>query len=396
MYIQRTLEKKLKKYYKLPEILAIIGPRQAGKTTLIQKFLKNKPKVKLLTLEDIDTKTLFEEDIKGFKKRYENYQTIFIDEIQYAKNSGKQLKYLFDTTKQKIIVSGSSTTELSLQSIKYLVGRVITLELHTLSFEEFLTYKDKELLKTIKTSNTAIKEANKYLEEYILYGGYPRVVLEKDPETKKELIKNIYNTYLLKEIREILEFKKSNEMHKIIQLLALQTSNLLRIDDIANKANLSFHETKQALNILEKTYIITLARPTYTNKQQEIVKTPKLFFIDTGLCNHATQRFAQPITGSLYENYVAGEIIRAERELKYWRSKGQAEVDFIVQETPIEVKKTIKKPKIERSLHAYIERYKPEKAIILSQELNDTTTIKNTSIQFTPLVKLPDILKKIH
>ncbi|MBS3742100.1 MAG: AAA family ATPase, partial [Candidatus Cloacimonetes bacterium] len=109
MYIKRNLEKTIERYINKPEIIAVIGTRQCGKTTMISHMLEQYKNVNIITLEDVDNKILFEEDIKSFINLYvKGYDYLFIDEVQYAKNSGKQLKYIYDTEKIKIIISGSS------------------------------------------------------------------------------------------------------------------------------------------------------------------------------------------------------------------------------------------------------------------------------------------------
>src|SRR6056297_2310428 len=112
MYIKRDLEQKITKYMGRDEILAIVGTRQCGKTTMVDHIMENYAKVCSLTFEDIDKKLLFEEDINSFIELYvRDYDYLFIDEVQYVKNSGKQLKYIYDTEDIKIIITGSSSTD---------------------------------------------------------------------------------------------------------------------------------------------------------------------------------------------------------------------------------------------------------------------------------------------
>jgi len=177
MYVHRFLEKKLEKYINNREIIAIVGARQCGKTTLMKYILENiKGKNKnFITFEDRDILELFVKDIKGFIEKYiKGVDFLFIDEFQYAKQGGKQLKFIYDTQKTKIIISGSSTTDLSIQSIKYLVGRILVFQLNPFSFEEYLNYKDSKLCniyKKEKFSEPIINEINKYFKEFSIYGG---------------------------------------------------------------------------------------------------------------------------------------------------------------------------------------------------------------------------------
>src|SRR3989338_1648117 len=139
MYIKRFLEGEISKYINKREIIAVIGPRQSGKTTLLRHFYDNCKNAIFLDFEDRQTLELFSEDINSFIELYvKKHDYVFIDEFQYAKEGGKSLKYIYDSCKAKIIISGSSYSELSIQSIKFLVGRIFVFILYPLSFEEYL------------------------------------------------------------------------------------------------------------------------------------------------------------------------------------------------------------------------------------------------------------------
>ncbi len=146
MYISRILEKEIRKCLNKREIIAVIGARQSGKTTLLRHFYENLKNAVFLDFEDRQTLELFSEDINSFIELYvKKHDYVFIDEFQYAKEGGKNLKYIYDNSKAKIIISGSSASELSIQSIKFLVGRIFVFTLYPFSFEEFLNYKNPRL-----------------------------------------------------------------------------------------------------------------------------------------------------------------------------------------------------------------------------------------------------------
>ena len=228
MYYKRDLELKLEQYLKSPEIIAIFGPRQVGKTTLLKEFYKKVQNPIFLTFEDIELKVLFEEDIKSFVALYiEPYEHIFIDEFQYAKMGGKHLKYIYDTTDKKIFISGSSAMELSINAIKYLVGRIFVFNLYSFSFGEFLRVKDENLHKLYLKADEKISvplsaKIYTYLDEYMTYGGYPRVILSKSNEEKKEVLKNLLSIYLLRDIKEIAKIADETKMYKLLKSLSLQ------------------------------------------------------------------------------------------------------------------------------------------------------------------------------
>jgi hypothetical protein len=150
MYITRDLEEKIRSYLDKPEIIAIIGPRQSGKTTLMKEIFKSLSKAVYIDFEDRDTLSLFNNDIKSFYELHVmNADYLFIDEFQYAKEGGQKLKYLFDTHKLKIIISGSSVLDLTHQAIKFLVGRIFIFYLYPFNFGEYLRFRDFSLFKNI-------------------------------------------------------------------------------------------------------------------------------------------------------------------------------------------------------------------------------------------------------
>ena len=382
MYIKRFLEDQMRSYLKKKEIIAIVGPRQSGKTTLLKNIFKELKKAVFLDFEDRETLDMFSSDIKSFIELYvKNYDYLFIDEFQYAKDGGKILKYIYDSCKTKIIISGSSASELSIQSVKYLVGRIFIFNLYVFSFEEFLSYKEPIIYKNIylkrKLSDHIIKKIAPLFEEFCIFGGYPRVVLANSREEKEIVLKNIYNTYFLKEIKEILNLPEDYKLGKLINALSLQIGNIINYNELSSISGFDYKELLKHMNILEKTFICLRSKPFYTNKRTEIVKSPKIFFLDNGFRNAIIKNFEKmdkrADKGQLYENFVASEIGKKGLDIKFWRSKANAEVDFIVEKnsrlTPIEIKSFLIKPKLTKSFASFTEKYKSKEKIILSESL---------------------------
>lgn len=397
MYINRTLEKALKRHMDKREILAVVGPRQSGKTTLLKHIFEDLKRAIFLDFEDRQVLELFELDIKSFIDLYvKNYDYLFIDEFQYAKDGGKQLKYIYDTHKIKIVISGSSVSGLSIYSIKYLVGRIFVFTLHPFSFEEYLAYKEQILYENIytkrKLSRPIIDRILPHFNEFCVYGGYPRVIATDNKEDKEIVLKNIYNTYFLKEIKEILNIKDDHKLSKLINALALQVGNIINYNELSDLTGFHHKDLLDHLNMLEKTFISVRSQPFYTNKRTELVKAPKIFFIDNGFRNVVVKDF-QSIANrqdksSLYENFIASEIIKAGFDVKYWRTKSRAEVDFVIEKNgkpiPVEVKSELKRPKITKSFASFIERYKPKAKIIFSNSLFS----EKNKIKFRPIFYL--------
>lgn len=404
MYIKRELEETIKPYLHRKEIIAIIGPRQVGKTTLVKHLLKSFNKTNSITFEDIKTKNLFEQNIDAFIELHvKNYDYLFIDEVQYSKTSGKQLKYIYDTQKIKIIVSGSSASELSIRSLKYLVGRVLIYNLYPFSFLEYLEHKNPKLKKLLIKNN--IKglefEFNKLLDEYILYGGYPEVVIASNEEEKELVLKNIYNTYFLKEIKEIFQLKDDYKISVLLKTLSLQISNIINYQSLSELSGLSIQEVKNKINVFEKTFLIIRSKNFHTNKRTELKKSPKIFFIDNGFRNIAINNFSKERTdqGALYENFIAQELIKKEFEIKFWRTQSKAEVDFVLEKNgkiiPIEVKTIHNKLSLGKSYISFIEQYKPKKGFLFSLNFVNERKVNNSSIYFKKLVEIINIKKLI-
>ena len=394
MYIVRNIESEINAFMSDREIIAVIGPRQAGKTTTINKILNNfkNKKINRLSFENPSVLNLFDENIDAFiEKEIKGYDIVFIDEFQYSRDGGKKLKYIYDTINNvKLLISGSSATELSIHSIKYLVGRIIVLNLYPLSFEEFLRFKNEKLHIICKRnlfSNQIRKELLEYIKEYLTYGGYPRVVTENSHKKKKIILRNILNTYLLKEINEILKYKESRFIENTAMFLASQLGGPLNYSDLSAKTETSIYELKNILNILEKTFIIFKAPNYHTNKQTELVKSPKIYFHDLGFRNTLLNHYEETIiTGELYENFIAAELIKKYRSIKYWRTKSGAEVDFIINKggnlIPVEVKTQINKDVVGKSLISFIKKYSPKEAYILSTNYTGNRKINTTKLYF--------------
>ena len=348
MYIKRKIEDEILKYIGRPEIIALVGPRQCGKTTTIKKIHGHLKKAVFLTFEDQGVLNLFENNIKEFIGVYAaGRDYVFIDEFQYAKNGGKLLKFIYDTHHTKIIISGSSALDLTVKAAKYLVGRVFVLEMLPFDFGEYLLYRDSEYHTIYEKNKIDLKSAKKnslterqreilkkYFEEYAIWGGYPAVVLSKTAEEKREVLKNIYNTYFLRDVKDILGLVDDYKLGKLIKALALQVGNMIEYRELTEISEFSYHTLKKYLNFLNKTYIAGFIHPFYRNKRKEIVKNQKVYFFDTGLRNHIVNNFqilnARQDIGALLENACYMQFIKSKHSPQYWRDKNKNEVDFIL------------------------------------------------------------------
>ena len=415
MYINRQLEVDIKPFLAKKEAISIVGPRQAGKTTFIEnlakQFKNNGKTVKFITFEKRADLDLFNNNIEDFKKIILQYDVVFIDEFQYSKDGGQKLKYLYDTTEIKFIISGSSSLDLTFQTGKYMVGRLLEFSLMPFSFREFLSARDQEMYNILpdKTGRNLFKfeiknsfgqEINnrliKLFEEYIIFGGYPAVVLSESNKEKEKILESIYSKYLLKDIKDLLRLATDSELERLGKFLAGQIGNIIKYQELSNASGLNYKELKKHLNILEKTYIIALASPFFTNKRTELVKNPKIYFKDIGLRNYSLTDFrdcgVRNDIGAMVENYGYNLLTGIfGGNIKYWRTKAKAEVDFVIEKEqaiyPIEIKYSSKRI-VGKSLFSFIEKFNPPAATILTKDYIGEEIINNTKIKFIPIIYL--------
>ncbi|MCU0652724.1 MAG: ATP-binding protein, partial [Candidatus Pacebacteria bacterium] len=413
MYIQRQLEQSLQLFLKRREAIAIIGPRQAGKTTFIthlgKELEKDGKKVKLVTFENLGDLNLFQDSLEDFKSLAQEYDCVIIDEFQYAKNAGQKLKYLYDTTETKFIVSGSSSLELTFQTGKYMVGRMLEFKLMPFSFREYLSVNNSDFYKLLsekvdsrsifdfKIKNGFGDEINRrlagILEKYVVWGGYPACVLSRTEDEKRKVMGGIVEKYLLQDISGLLHLATSDELMKMSRFLAVQIGNLVNYSELAEATGLSHREVLKHVSILEKTFILDMVRPFFANRRTELVKNPKNYFCDLGVRNFLISDF-RPLdvrndAGSVMENYAYNMLLNSgvAARINFWRTKSQAEVDFIIGKEggvyPIEVKYGSKKT-IGKSFYNFIEKYNPKIGIILTKDYLSEEIIGKTKIKFIP------------
>jgi len=376
MYVERDL-----KIADLTTIVALVGPRQAGKTTLLKESSKGKD-VAYLMFDDPDVLGLFDSDIKKFENEYlEGHGAAVLDEVQYGKDAGPKLKYLADKGR-KLYLTSSSETLLGKDVLSYLVGRVTLFRLYPFSLPEFQRANGQK--------ETTPLIMRRLVFEHVMYGGYPNVVLTSGSDSKKLLLKNLYETMVLKDVARVFSIDDLASLERMARYLSHYIGNQMVYESMASDLGLSFQSVKKYLDALEKCYLVRRVEPFYTNKLKEVTKQPKLYFIDTGLRNVIANHQAD-VDGRLFENYVFCELLKAGFVPKHWQSKSGAEVDFIIEKEgqiiPIEVK--LKSVKAERSLRSFISAYSPKNAFVISYEAEPfTQELDGCKVFFTDIAGL--------
>jgi predicted AAA+ superfamily ATPase len=409
-YYPRKIDKKLEKWMKRKEIILMKGPRQSGKTTTFQ-HLHEKHGGHYVTLEDDEILQSFENSPREFVKRYlENKNNLlFIDEAQYSKNAGKNIKLLYDLYSDsiKLFVTGSGSFDIKVEIGKYLVGRAIYLELHPLDFEEFLLWKAKDLhnlflqykrsiynflmgKELTQTQPVFQQEFQTLLQEYLLYGGYPAIVKEEETKMKIELLKNLARTYLEKDVFFFFNIAHLEKFKKVMNYLSFTTGSLLEISSIMNELHIDFKTVEHYLSILASTSIISLLSPYHKNLTTELKKAKKIYFNDTGLRNSILNNFlpleSRIDRGIILENFICNELTQNfEGTVRYWRTTGKAEIDFIVPVDtniiPIEVKSHTKPG---RSFFNFLKTYQPKRALVFTEKEFEIRQIEHTTVAFIP------------
>ncbi len=360
-YIEREIREKFRKVAGSYNVVALVGARQAGKTT----FLKEQAKqlhTSYVLFDDPDSRGLFEEDIKKFEMQYvEGYDVAVLDEIQYCRDAGTKLKYLADKGR-KLWITSSSEIILGKEILSYLVGRVSILRLYPFSLAEFLSAKGR------KAATHKIAERNVW--EHMTYGGYPKAVITEDIEMKKIILKDLHDTIILKDAARTFSIDDIRTLEELAKYLSANIAGLLSYEKVSKDIKISFQTLRKYLDAMEKSYVIVRVRPFYKNMAKEITKQPKIYFMDTGLRNLAAKAFGAEAEGKIFENYVLSELMKLGFEPKYWRTKSKSEVDFVVEKDgmviPVEVKLNAEAGKIERGLRSFIEAYRPKTALVVT------------------------------
>ena len=368
---KRNIVDEIVKYLGSREIIIIYGARQVGKTSLLNYLIENYIKKNvfyfdlelphLLGLCNQGAESVFNYLIQR-EADEKNKMFLVIDEIQYMDDPTKFLKIIHDHyPKIKLLVSGSSTFEIKKKFKESLAGRTINFEIYPLSFEEFLIFKKKEYKLSKENTKAINEELVKLAEEYIIFGGYPKIVLENSEEKKTAYLGQIISTYVRKDIRNIGNIRNISSFNKLIELLASQSGQLLNVLEISNTLDINRETVLEYLDLLENTFIIKRITPFHKNLRSEISKNPKIFFLDTGMMHLLwLKEFPKVIFGSSFETFVFLELMKSGKKINFWRTTNKQEIDFIVKNKEIhaiEVKSNFQNTD-NRSLKFFSEIYK--------------------------------------
>lgn len=382
-YVPRDAEPEIEKWLYDKEIILIRGPRQSGKTTLLGRIRETLLKggadekdIISVTFEDDLERMKFEKNPKEFIGFHQTKKTWFLfDEAQYVKDIGKILKLLYDAyPNAKFIVTGSSSFDLT-ELGRYLVGRVIFVDVLPFSFLEFLRAKspkhEKKLME-LRAGALAGKgmetgflgDFNDYLKEYLKFGAYPRIALEEDDFKKTQLLKTLFSNYVEKDVVARFGNKYREPAILLLKTLAASVGGPVKYETLSQQSGIPYNEAKIMLPLLQDSFVINIIKPFHRNISTEIRKNPKVYFLDNGFRNNLLGDFSGTITGQALENFVYCEL-RHMGKVNYWRTTSGGELDFVVGdlEIAVEVKKA---GKTTRSFANFLSEYTPKKTFMVS------------------------------
>lgn len=323
--ISRLIKRNIDQRFKDRKAIILIGPRQVGKSTLLEDYFSHE-KVMVLNGDDADTRELFKDaNVSKLKRWIGTNELLIIDEAQRIENIGLGLKIIIDQIKQvKIIASGSSAFDLGNKLNESLTGRKWEFQMFPFSFEELVEHH-------------GYIEEFRSLEQRLIYGSYPDVI--NHPQDAKAIIKSIADSYLYKDILVLDRINKPEKLEKLLQGLAFQVGSEVSYNELARFTGIDKETVEKYIQLLEKAFVL-FRLPSYSrNLRNELKKSRKIYFYDNGIRNAIINQFS-PLhsrndVGALWENYIIGERMKFNHyhghlcNAYFWRTTAQQEVDYI-------------------------------------------------------------------
>ena len=344
---KRTIQHHLKQQMSHYPAVTITGPRQSGKTTLIREAY---PDFDYVLLENLDDLEFAEEDPRGFLDQHSNH--VIFDEIQ---NCPKLISYLQglideDQSTGRFILSGSQQLSLNEKISQSLAGRTAMLRLLPLSLAELVGRPPQSYW--LSQQLTQPEPPPQSLYQYLLNGMYPR--LHKNSIPAHQFYRDYVETYVTRDLRQLLEISNLNRFQTFLRLAAGRSGQLLELSGLADDAGVDHSTARRWISILEASYIVHLLQPHHQNFNKRLIKSPKLYFLDTGLLcyllriHNTNELETHPLIGHIFETFVFTELyknfLNADEEppLYFWRDYSKKEIDFMIDRGaelfPIEVK----------------------------------------------------------
>lgn len=375
----------------------VVGPRQAGKSTLIWKTLAQKERpALLLNCEDPSIRTwlrspsLFLADLEELAP---DVPALFFEEVQFLSDAGLFLKGLVDLrTGKEIYATGSSSFDLEAKTRESLAGRArrhLLLPLSIAEVDEAREGPDEGRGTELRRLELAEK-----IERLLVFGSYPAVHLSSAPQ---EELASLVEAYVVRDASDRFRIRHVAALRKLLELAASQVGNLCNFSEWGAIAGVSQDTVAEYCRLLEETHVLRLLRPFIGGKRAELVKAPKCYFLDNGVRNQVFGGFAAAAgrtdRGALVENLVFTELAKHLNPLldtlRFWRTKSKAEVDFVLERQgrrmALEVKAGDARGKVSRSARSFIEAYHPERFVIVHGGDRESSSLEATRVSFVRL-----------
>lgn len=419
--IKRSVFSAIEAHLSEPEITVLIGPRQIGKTylmRLLQDHLQAKQEKTVFLNLDVDEHKQFftsQTALLNYLRLQvgEKRAFVFIDEIQRKEDAGLFLKGIYDMgLPYKFIVSGSGSLDLKAKIKESMAGRKRLFILEPVTFEEFVNFKTNYQYESKLQDFFTIEKTRtqSLLEEYMMFGGYPRVVMAETAEQKKNEMEEIYRSYIERDITDLLRVEKPDALTNLLKIMASQIGSLVNISELSSTIGISAKTIQHYLWYLEETFILKKITPFFRNVRSEITKSPMYYFRDTGVRNYLLGLFGIPVilptlSGHLFENIIFNmlryQTHTASSRIHFWRTLDNAEVDFVISTglstIPVEAKyKKMENAQTTRSFKSFLDKYQPEKAYVVHLGDNLVETFKTTKINFLPYYQSAEITKNLR
>lgn len=327
--IERILEKQILAKINKKKAIILMGPRQVGKTTLLKSLFEKSTEIIWLNGDEPDIQSIFENiSSKRLEAIIGNKKMIIIDEAQRIPEIGLKMKLITDQLLNvELIATGSSAFELSNKLNEPLTGRKWEFKMYPISFQEMVNHHG--LLNEIRL-----------LPHRLIYGFYPDVV--NHPGNEKEILKQLSDSYLYKDLLMIDQIKKPSALVKLLQALALQISSQVSYHELGQICGLDGKTIEKYMMLLEQSYIIFRLTSFSRNQRNELKKSRKVYFFDNGIRNSLIANFEQienrTDIGALWENYLVSERVKYLAYQQkwvnnwYWRTTEQQEIDYVEEE----------------------------------------------------------------
>ena len=382
----------------------VVGPRQAGKSTLLRAHLAEQGAPVLyvdceqaLTQAWCRSAPLFMADLEGLVS---DSPTLLFDEVQHLEEAGLFLKGLVDRRYPRpILVTGSSSYHLGARTRESLAGRATRTRLLPFSLQEVIA----DLAETPPLLQR--RAVDERLARHFIVGGYPEVWLGEDPAP---ILTELVESFVLRDASDRFHIQRPDALRKLLSLLARQAGSLVNYSEWASLLGISRDTVASYVALLEECHVLTTLRPYAGGKRSELTARPKVYLVDPGIRNHFVGDLrpvdARGDVGAVFESWVCSELLKTfdpPWSVHFWRSTSGAEVDFVLtcpsHLAAVEVKaQAMRRPTLPRACRSFIQAYAPRTLLVVNRSFEHQATLHQTRVRWIPAWQLPSALADIR